>query len=115
MLTPARWAEFTQWWLQTADRLGVGRQCEAFLTPQSGALEAFAKVAQAQGDLHYVLFVLIRYWVPPILPPVGKERLAKGDPDYWIESEHILKQAVGRLRELRPFLMMLAGTASGPK
>ena len=115
MLTPARWLEFTQWWSETAKRLGVGSQCDAFLSPESGAIEAFTKVAQAQGDLHYVLFVLIRYWVPPILPPAGKERTVKGDPDYWIESEQILKQAVGRLRELRPFLAMLTESHPLPK
>jgi hypothetical protein len=77
-------------------------------------MEALTKVARAQGDLDYVLFVLLRYWVPPILPPAGRERVAKGDPDYWIESERILKQAVGRLRELRPFLQMLTESHPGP-
>jgi hypothetical protein len=40
--------------------------------------------------------------------------MAKGDTDYWIESEQILKQAVGRLRELRPFLQMLTEPHPGP-
>ena len=73
------------------------------------------KVAGAQGDLDYVLFVLLRYWVPPILPPAGKERMVKGDADYWIESERILKQAVRRMRELRPFLQMLTESHPGPE
>jgi hypothetical protein len=114
MLTRAQWIEFTGWWGEVAKRLGVGPQCEAFLSPESGASEALTKVAQAGGDLNFVLFVMIRYWVPPILPPAGKERQVKGDPDYWIESEQILKQAVGRLRELRPFLAMLMDSHPGP-
>jgi hypothetical protein len=114
MLTPAEWIEFSTWWAETAKRLGVGPQCEAFLTPGSGAAEALTKVAHAKGDLHYVMFVMLRYWVPPILPPAGKERLVKGDPDYWIESEQILKQAVSRLRQLRPFLQMLTDSHPGP-
>jgi hypothetical protein len=112
MLSAPQWNEFTKWWTDTATRLGVESSCVSFFMPGSGAVEAFNKVEQAQGDLGYVMFVLIRYWVPPILPPVGKERLVKSDPDYWIESEYILKQAVARLRELRPFLTML--TESGP-
>ncbi len=115
MLSPTRWTEFTTWWDETANRLGVGPQCKAFFIPESGAAEALTKVARAGGDLNYVLFVLIRYWVPPILPPVGRERAAKGDPDYWIESEQILKRAVNRLRELRPFLTMLTEPHPGPR
>src|SRR5207247_781199 len=53
-------------------------------------------------------------WVPPILPPAGKERTVKNDLDYWIESERLLKQAVKRLRELRPFLQMLTESHPGP-
>jgi len=77
-------------------------------------MEALMKVSAAQGDLDYVLFVLLRYWVPPVLPPAGKERMVKDDADYWIESERILKQAVGRMRELRPFLQMLTESHPGP-
>ena len=77
MLTPTRWAQFTSWWHDAAKRLGVESQCEAFLSPESGGMEAMMKVAGAQGDLDYVLFVLLRYWVPPILPPAGKERMVK--------------------------------------
>ena len=114
MLTPTQWLQFTSWWRQTAKRLGVESYCENFFAPGSGAMEALMKVESAEGDLNYVLFVMIRYWVPPILPPAGKERLAKGDSDYWIESERILKQAVSRLRELRPFLQMLTESHPGP-
>src|SRR3989442_1184665 len=114
MLTPTQWTQFASWWRQTAKRLGVDTQCESFLAPESGGMEALMKVHGAQGDLDYVLFVMIRYWVPPILPPAGKERTVKSDPDYWTESERILKQAVSRLRELRPFLQMLTESPSGP-
>ena len=114
MLTPTQWTQFASWWRQTAKRLGVDTQCESFLAPESGGMEALMKVHGAQGDLDYVLFVMIRYWVPPILPPAGKERTVKSDPDYWTESERILKQAVSRLRELRPFLQMLTESHPGP-
>src|SRR2546428_7334472 len=114
MLTPSQWMQFTSWWRQTAKRLGVDAQCESFLAPESGGMEVLMKAHGAKGDLDYVLFVLIRYWVPPILPPAGKERTVKGDPDYWIESERLLKQAVKRLRELRPFLQMLTESHPGP-
>src|SRR5438876_9306289 len=77
-------------------------------------MEALMKVHGAQGDLDYVLFVMIRYWVPPILPPAGKERTVKSDPDYWTESERSLKQAVSRLRELRPFVQTLTDSPPGP-
>src|SRR2546427_3563636 len=87
MLTPTQWTQFASWWRQTAKRLGVDTQCESFLAPESGGMEALMKVHGAQGDLDYVLFVMIRYWVPPILPPAGKERTVKSDPDYWTESE----------------------------
>src|SRR6185369_7885327 len=114
MIPADQWNELTKWWTDTATRLGVGSSCVSFFMPGSGALEALAQVLEARGDLHYVLFVLIRYWVPPILPPAGKERTAKNDPDYWIESEQIIKQAVARLRELRPFLTMLTDSAPKP-
>ena len=114
MLTPTQWTQFTSWWQHTAKRLGVDAQCDSFLAPESGGMEALMKVHGAKGDLDYVLFVLIRYWVPPILPPAGKERTVKSDPDYWIESERLLKQAVKRLRELRPFLQMLTEPHPGP-
>lgn len=54
-----------------------------------------------------MLFVLVRYWIPVVLPPAGRERLTKGDPDYWLESEQILKAAAGRLRELKPLIELL--------
>src|SRR5260370_11631436 len=114
MLTPSQWMQFTSWWRQTAKRLGVDAQCESFLALESGGMEALMKAQGARGTLDYVLFVLIRYWVPPILPPAGKERTVKGDLDYWIESERLLKQAVKRLRELRPFLQMLTESHPGP-
>ncbi len=114
MISPAQWTQFTSWWREAAKRLGVESQCEGFLAPEAGGMEALMKVASAQGDMDYVLFVLLRYWVPPILPPAGKERMAKGDLDYWIESEQVLKRAVERLRELRPFLRMLTESHPGP-
>src|SRR5690606_823692 len=58
----------------------------------------------------YILFVLVRYWIPVVLPPSGRERVSKGDPDYWLESEQILKAAANRLRELKPLIELLTAT-----
>jgi hypothetical protein len=58
------------------------------------------------------LFVLLRYWIPTVLPPPGRERLAKSDEDYWLESEQLLKAAAARLRELKPLIELL--TAPNP-
>ena len=69
-------------------------------------------MAQVGGQVEYVLFVLVRYWIPVVLPPPGRERASKGDPDYWLESEEILKAAAVRLRELKPLIELL--TAANP-
>jgi len=37
----------------------------------------------------------------------GRERLTKNAPDYWLESEQILKAATVRLRELKPLIELL--------
>lgn len=90
-----------------AEGLHVADQARRFfdsIKPQSSVLD---RMAQAGGQLDYILFVLIRYWIPPVLPPSGRERLAKGDQDYWLESEQILKAAVARLRELKPLIELL--------
>lgn len=69
--------------------------------------QAADRIAQAGGQPDYILFVLMRYWVPTVLPPPGRERLTKNDPDYWLESEQILKLAAVRLRELKPLIELL--------
>jgi len=74
-----------------------------------GALE---RVRRVGGNVHYLLFVVLRYWIPAVLPPPGRERLTKNDPDYWLESEQILRAAVVRLRQLKPLIELL--TASNP-
>jgi hypothetical protein len=66
-----------------------------------------AKVARSGGDVNYILFVLIRYWIPAVLPPPGRERATKNEQDYWLESEQILKAAADRLRELKPLIELL--------
>ena len=47
-----------------------------------------------------------------MLPQPGRERFTKNDPDYWLESEQILKAAVLRLRELKSLIELL--TTSNP-
>ncbi|WP_447975142.1 hypothetical protein [Nitrospira sp. Kam-Ns4a] len=106
------WHEIEQWWVDMARRLGVAERGQAFFKNALGRNGILERVARLGADVHYVLFVLIRYWIPPVLPPAGRERTAKGDQDYWLESEQILKAAVARLRELKPLIDLL--TAPNP-
>ncbi|HEU4686017.1 MAG TPA: hypothetical protein VFS39_16035 [Nitrospira sp.] len=100
------WTSFEAWWMGLADRLNVGDRARSFLTAArtSGHLP---RIAQLGGHPDYILFVLMRYWVPTVLPPPGRERATKSDPDYWLESEQILKAAASRLRELKPLIELL--------
>ena len=112
MSSPSEWSSVQQWWQAMGQRLQVEDRVEAFFRRALGSGQALAGVAQAGGEVDYVLFVLVRYWIPIVLPPAGRERVSKGDPDYWLESEHILKAAADRLRELKPLIELL--TAVNP-
>lgn len=105
------WPALEAWWVGMGDRLHVADRAQAFfkLVRNDGQLE---RIAQVGGQVDYILFVLMRYWVPTVLPPPGRERLTKNDPDYWLESEQILKAAAARLRELKPLIELL--TTPGP-
>lgn len=100
------WPALEAWWLTMADRLYVGDRARLFLSAAraDGSLD---RIAHVGGQVDYILFVLMRYWVPTVLPPPGRERLTKNDPDYWLESEQILKAAALRLRELKPLIELL--------
>lgn len=100
------WPALEAWWIGMSERLQVADRAQAFFKgAQAGHL--FDRIAQVGGRVEYILFVLMRYWVPTVLPPPGRERLTKNDPDYWIESEQILKAAAVRLRELKPLIELL--------
>lgn len=109
---PHHWVDCEHWWMEMARRLDLIGRVESFFAQAVGGEKALERVEQAGADLNYILFVLIRYWIPPVLPPPGRERLSKSDQDYWLESEQILKAAVVRLRELKPLIELL--TASNP-
>ncbi|WP_447978690.1 hypothetical protein [Candidatus Nitrospira bockiana] len=120
--SPQQWHDVAHWWTRMGHRLGVGERVELFFKNADGEHGALARVARLDGNLHYILFVLLRYWIPAVLPPPGRERLTKNDADYWLESEQILRAAVARLRELKPLIELLtapnplatqAGSASG--
>jgi len=99
------------WWGGLAERLHVADRAQAFFQGiRAGNL--LDRIGQVGGQVDYILFVLTRYWVPTVLPPAGRERLTKNDPDYWLESEQILKTAAVRLRELKPLIELL--TTPGP-
>ncbi|BCA55625.1 hypothetical protein W02_27650 [Nitrospira sp. KM1] len=105
------WLVVQSWWQRMAERLHVTDKATPFFRRiQTGDL--LERMVQVGVQVDYVLFVLMRYWVPTVLPPPGRERLTKNDPDYWLESEQILRAAAGRLRELKPLIELL--TSPGP-
>lgn len=101
------WQEVEHWWLGLAQRLDVGDRIQGFFKNALGHDGALERVLRVGGNVHYILFVVLRYWIPAVLPPPGRERLTKNDPDYWLESEQILQAAVIRLRELKPLIELL--------
>jgi hypothetical protein len=111
-LQPPSWEEIERWWMAMAHRLGVMDRVRMFFKNALGHEGVLPRVHRAGGDVHYMLFVLLRYWIPTVLPPPGRERMSKNDQDYWLESEQILTRAVMRLRELKPLIELL--TASNP-
>lgn len=106
------WDEIERWWVGMAERFGVADRVTAFFKNARGIQGPLAAIERLRANIHYILFVLLRYWIPVVLPPPGRERLSKNDPDYWLESEQILRAAVRRLRELKPLIELL--TASNP-
>lgn len=100
------WSALEVWWNGIGERLQVADRARDFFTGMRAG-RVFDRIAQAGGQADYILFVLMRYWVPTVLPPPGRERLTKNDPDYWLESEQILKAATARLRELKPLIELL--------
>jgi len=107
MNTQVSWQQLLGWWTTLAQRHEVEDKAQLFFANALGADRVLERVGQEGGDPDYVLFVLLRHWIPPVLPPAGRERTSKNDPDYWIESEQILKAAVDRLRELKPVIDLL--------
>ena len=100
------WPAFETWWIDIGERLHVADRARSFFK-KVVAGEHLERIAKLGGQADYILFVLMRYWVPTVLPPPGRERLTKNDPDYWLESEQILKIAAVRLRELKPLIELL--------
>ena len=107
------WQEVEHWWVGLAQRLGVGDRIQGFFKNALGHDAALARVRRVGGNIHYILFVVLRYCIPAVLPPPGRERLTKNDPDYWLESEQILRTAVVRLRELKPLIELLTAHPLG--
>lgn len=100
------WREVEAWWIGMGGRLHVADRAQSFFK-EAAAVGLLDRIAQVGGQVDYILFVLMRYWVPTVLPPAGRERLTKNDPDYWLESEQLLKAAAARLRELKPLIELL--------
>ena len=74
------WLDGNRWWSALAVRLGVGERVRDFFQQARGSEAALARVDRVGGNSHYILFVLLRYWIPTVLPPAGRERLTKNDP-----------------------------------
>ncbi len=106
------WDVFREWWMHMGERLRVRDKMQAFFQRAAGSDLVLERAYQLGGQLDYILFVIVRYWVPVVLPPPGRERLTKNDADYWLESQQVLKTAVARLRELKPLIELL--TAPNP-
>jgi hypothetical protein len=102
----SRWHAVESWWVSMGERLHVADRAENFFKASTpgGLLD---RIGQVGGQVDYILFVLMRYWVPTVLPPAGRERLTKNDADYWLESEQLLKAAATRLRQLKPLIELL--------
>jgi len=101
------WERLRKWWIVMGDRLNVKDRMHSFFQVALGSDRALGRARHLGGQVDYILFVIVRYWIPVVLPPSGRERLSKNDPDYWLESQQILKAAVVRLRELRPLIELL--------
>ena len=112
MASQEEWQQLTTWWTMLAQRHKVAEKAQEFFHNGIGPNRSLERADREGGDLDYILFIFIRHWIPPVLPPPGRERNAKSDPDYWVESEQILKAAVARLRELKPVIDLL--TAANP-
>ncbi len=106
-LDPQEWQALQTRWLSIAHRFALRERTQSFFSHALGSKGNLAQIQEGGGDVNYILFVFIRYWIPPVLPPPGRERTTKHDPDYWLESEQILKEAVVRLRELKPLIDLL--------
>lgn len=96
-----------RWWIALAQRLHIEEKVEQFFDNATTPHTVLDRVAEVDGDMPYILFVLVRHWIPIVLPPPGRERVSKHDPDYWLESAQILNAAVTRLRELKPLIDLL--------
>jgi hypothetical protein len=102
----SRWRAVESWWINMGARLQVLDRTESFFKAAATG-DLLDRIGQVGAQVDYLLFVLMRYWVPTVLPPAGRERLTKNDADYWLESEQLLKAAATRLRELKPLIELL--------
>jgi len=100
------WRAVESWWINMGARLQVLDRTESFFKAAATG-DLLDRIGQVGAQVDYLLFVLMRYWVPTVLPPAGRERLTKNDADYWLESEQLLKAAATRLRELKPLIELL--------
>ncbi|MEP6959862.1 MAG: hypothetical protein ABI980_14125, partial [Nitrospirota bacterium] len=70
------WPALEAWWNRIGERLHVADRAQAFFI-EMRTTHLFDRIAQVGGQFDYIFFVLMRYWVPTVLPPPGRERLTK--------------------------------------
>ena len=63
-----------QWWLRLAQRLNIKDQVEQFFHDATTPHNVLDRVAEVDGDMQYILFVLVRHWIPIVLHN-GREAL----------------------------------------
>ena len=60
---PSDWSSLQQWWQAMGRRLQVEDRVEAFFRRAMGTSQALAGAVQVGGEVEYILFVLVRYWI----------------------------------------------------
>ena len=67
-----KWQQFGLWWTTLAHRHHVAERAKRFFEHGLGPDQALDRAAQEGGDLDYILFTLIRHWIPPHPPSARK-------------------------------------------
>ena len=72
-LSDSPWRAVEAWWVGMGERVQVADRAQSFFKA-AGAGGLLDRIAQVGGQIDYILFVLMRYWVPTVLPPAGREQ-----------------------------------------
>jgi hypothetical protein len=69
--SPSDWAPLQQWW-RAMGRVGSTSKTGSrpFFGGRSGSVRRWLVSRRPVAEVEYVLFVLVRYWIPVVLPPL---------------------------------------------